>query len=383
MVDLDLTGLVVSSSARTYEGADFGYMGELGRVGKGYQFARAQVQGPSERIQLGGFLHPGHTVSLECVTELVTLVETTLGRPRRRTEAIDQRLATAKGAVALAEQELAKLTRSPRKQQCRERRLAEAQAKMIQLQERRAVMEAENVANACPPRIILRMDGAFGTPANLTWLWEQGYSVVTRGYNQQITRWLRREDGQHWEHLSANSWIAAATRTVVDGCPYPMRLFLCRQEAGRFRKERWTSLVVTPDLTPTEWSVRRVGEFYNQRQDMEAGIKESKAIFASRHLPTRHQTGIALYQELVLFAQNLLRWFRRQVLVRTPLATLGCKDLVHAAAKCRAFVLSTPHSLVLQFARSGRWPGLTLTLTPTCTYQLWFPFLEGNPDNGP
>ena len=74
-------------------------------------------------------------------------------------------------------------------------------------------------------------------------------------------------------------------------------------------------MVVNPE---PRWSVREVGAFYNRRQVIEASIKESKGIFASRHLPTRHREGIALYQELVLLAQNLVRWFRRQVLGNTP-----------------------------------------------------------------
>src|SRR3989442_93204 len=46
VVDFDLAGLVVSDQAATYEGAEYGYMGEVGRVAKGYQFARAQLETP-------------------------------------------------------------------------------------------------------------------------------------------------------------------------------------------------------------------------------------------------------------------------------------------------------------------------------------------------
>lgn len=48
VVDLDLTGLVVSDQAATYEGADYGYMGEIARLGRGYQFARAQLVAPRD-----------------------------------------------------------------------------------------------------------------------------------------------------------------------------------------------------------------------------------------------------------------------------------------------------------------------------------------------
>jgi hypothetical protein len=134
--------------------------------------------------------------------------------------------------------------------------------------------------------------------------------------------------------------------------------------------------VVTPDLEARDWPARRVGVFYNERQIIEAGIKEGKGIFASRHLPSRHEAGIALYQELVLLAQNLIRWFRRQVLHRTPLARTGVKQLIHTAANSRALVLAGHGALVLHFAADGPWYGLTVSLRPQLSYQLWFPLLE-------
>lgn len=60
-----------------------------------------------------------------------------------------------------------------------------------------------------------------------------------------------------------------------------------------------------------------MGAFYNRRQVIEASIKESKGIFASRDLPTRHREGIALCQELVLLAQNLAAEPAHQVLGHT------------------------------------------------------------------
>ena len=134
--------------------------------------------------------------------------------------------------------------------------------------------------------------------------------------------------------------------------------------------------MVTPDLTPQAWTVRRVGVFYNGRQVIEAGIKESKGIFASRHLPTRHQAGIALYQELVLFAQNLTRWFRRQCLGRSVLAAASIKELVRIGANSRAQISLGEHALELTFAADSPWAGITLSLRPQISYQLWFPFLE-------
>ena len=51
---------------------------------------------------------------------------------------------------------------------------------MSSVRARLARMEAENAANPTPRRIILRLDGAFGSAGNVAWLYEQGYSVVAR-----------------------------------------------------------------------------------------------------------------------------------------------------------------------------------------------------------
>ena len=108
VVDFDLTGLVVSDQATTYEGADFGHLGQGSGdagVARGC-FARAQVAGETDAFVLGGFLHPGRTVSTQCLAELVTLTERRLGRPHRRVDCVQARLADAEHNLAQREAEL-------------------------------------------------------------------------------------------------------------------------------------------------------------------------------------------------------------------------------------------------------------------------------------
>jgi len=373
VVDCDLTGLVVSDQAMTYEGADFGYMGEVGGVAKGYQFARAQVAGPKEALLLGGFLHGGRTVSVHCLAELVALVETELGRPRRRVEAVAQRVAQAEAEVAaLAAAVAARVTPSTRLESQRER----AQAEVARLRSYRDQVAADNAANPNPRRIILRLDGGFGDAELLAWLYEQGYDFVVRAHNHRVAASLREEPGLHWDKISKNGFIAESARPRLGTCPYPMRLFACRQWRGEGKAEHWSALVVNPELAADAWPTRRVGVFYNERQVAEASIKEGKGIFASRHLPTRHAAGIEVYQELVLLAQNLVRWFRRQVLGPTLLAAARVKELVHIAARSRALIVGQHDALLLQFAADSPWAGLRVRLRPRVSYQLWFPFLD-------
>ncbi len=380
-VDFDLTGLVISDQAVTYQGADWGYMGELGKVGKGYQFARAQLNTRAGALVLGGFLHSGRTVSLACLAELVTLVEATVGRPRRRVELIEQRLVQVEQQLAAVEQALVKGATGRRQERVQTRQAA-LQAERAQLQTRHEAMTAENAGHPNARRILLRLDGGFGDVAHLAWLEEQGYDFIARAHHR-VASCLRTEENLAWEKVSKNGFIAESRQTSIRNAPYPLRVFACRQWWGDDKAERWSALLVNQELDGTDWPTRRVGVFYNGRQVIEAGIKEGKGIFASRHLPTRHLAGIALYQELVLAAQNLLRWFQRQVLHHSSLSATGIKDLVRRAANSRALAQVHGRALVLHFAAENSWPDQTLALPMDLTYQLCLPILDLGGNAGP
>lgn len=90
--DADLTGQPVSSTSRTYPDAAFGWMDDGIRLG--YQLARISLQTHRYgRLWLAGFHHPGNTVSVACLKELVEGAEQTTGvRPRRRPELVRQRI---------------------------------------------------------------------------------------------------------------------------------------------------------------------------------------------------------------------------------------------------------------------------------------------------
>ena len=377
VIDLDLTGLVVSDQATSYEGADFGYMGEVDGTGRGYQFARAQLVGPKDTLVLGGFLHPGRTVEIHCLEELIQLIEGEVGRPRRRVELLDARIQALREQLTAVEAELTRRQQGNiflrRYVKRWETQRGQIQTQIAHLQTQRDHLAAENAANPNPRRIILRMDGGFGHAAKLAWLDEQGYDFVARVHNHRVADRLRHEEGLTWEKVSKNGFLAQSNETTLGDCPYPVRLFVSRQWWGDQRPERYSALVATPSLSAHDWPTRRVGGFYNGRQAIEAGIKEGKGIFASRHLPTRSQAGIAFYQELVLLIQNLVRWFRRQFLGRTPLAAASVKDLVRIGAHSRAQVRQHGHALSLAFADDSPWRGIILALNVPLDSQLWLP----------
>jgi len=90
--DADLTGREVSPTSKDYPGAAYGWMSD--HVGLGYQAAVASLSSPTYgRILLWGHCHPGDTVAVSCLQELVGAAEDTTGvRPRRRPDLVAARL---------------------------------------------------------------------------------------------------------------------------------------------------------------------------------------------------------------------------------------------------------------------------------------------------
>jgi len=112
--DLDLMGQSVSSTSRTYPDVAFGWMDHEIRLG--YQLARVCVQTVRYgRLWLDGFQHPGNTVSVSCLKELVLAAEHQAGvRPRRRPELVTQRLEAVQALLqrleAICQRQTATLT---------------------------------------------------------------------------------------------------------------------------------------------------------------------------------------------------------------------------------------------------------------------------------
>jgi hypothetical protein len=90
--DMDLTCRPVSNTSKTYPDAAFGWMSD--EVGLGYQAAVVAVRSPTYgRFLLAAQRHPGDTVSVACLHELVRLAERRTGlRPWRRPDLVEQRL---------------------------------------------------------------------------------------------------------------------------------------------------------------------------------------------------------------------------------------------------------------------------------------------------
>jgi len=430
--DFDLTGQAVSSTSTTYEGVGFGWMDD--RVKLGYQLARVCLSAQdSTRLWLAGFHHPGDTVSMTCLKELVRAAEAqTNVRPRRRTELIQQRIKAQTEVVArwqrLADQQRAKLNRLPptaqalvgkvyhaqqsmreavspvksarltaqiegwqkrqarlamQMAQCQQvlvkhlAQLAEQERILAELRAWQAQLVADNQSNPDPPPYVeARMDAGFVSGENLTWLLEMGYSPNTKAPNDRTTTALRQQVSPKtkWVLVGRNAEMTAWGDYSLHGCPFPLTVALERFKVGQ--EYKYATLLHYRDdgVFPTlpVWF-----QHYNERQTIEAGNKEMKGTFHVQHLMSHSLASIQLQVLFTGLAANAVRWCTPW-LHRCSTSTTNKwertlespKHLVRIAANTTALVQATPCGMALQFAPESPFPGVTLFMRGVPAFQL-------------
>jgi hypothetical protein len=303
-------------------------------------------------------------------TEVATLEATYQAEGRK--ERPHSKLAKARRRLAAVQRKLAKI---PEHWQKAERAAASHQARLDQLQVERAELKAhldrlrgDNEKSSEPVPVIVRLDAGFGTGPNLAWLIEMGYIIYTKAFNAQVA--AKRRDqvqpGDRWTRVGKNAEMIAWDEQYINGCPYPLTLALERFHTPK--KQKHSTLIVYRDdghhFTLPAWF-----NFYNGRQTIEAGIKETNVVFKMHPLKMRSQGGITLQEQFVLFAANFVRfasvWLRERVWRSSPKfdeALTRVKALVRVAANTSAWVVGQHADLLVKFDTTGAYPGVELRL---------------------
>ena len=289
-----------------------------------------------------------------------------------RKEKPHSRLAKTRRRLATAQRKLAKL---PERLQKAERAAATHRARLDQLETERAQLKAhldrlrrDNENNPQPVPIVLRLDAGFGTGPNLAWLIEMGYIIYTKAFNAQVAAKLRGkvQPGDRWTRVGKNADMIAWQEQYINGCPYPLTVALERFHTPKEQKH--STLIVYRDdgqqFTLPVWF-----HFYNGRQTIEAGIKETNVVFKMHPLKMRSRGGIALQEQFVLFAANFVRfatvWLRERVSRSSPKfdeALTRVKALVRVGANTSAWVVGQHADLLVKFDDTGAYPGVELRL---------------------
>jgi hypothetical protein len=429
--DLDLMGQSVSSTSRTYPDVAFGWMDHEIRLG--YQLARVCIQTVRYgRLWLDGFQHPGNTVSVNCLKELVIAAEHRAGvRPRRRPELVAQRLAALqprlqrleavcrrqtatltdlqaqqtewRGRRYLLEQQVKKTTDLAQKERISKQiltlgqrldklptQLAQRQAVLTRSQERwqqalaeqaglhawRSQLEQDNQQNPNAPICVCRQDAGFCSGENLTWQIEMGYQVETKSTSGKLTTALhqRCSDQTVWTRVGQNAEMLDWSNYRMKECPYPLRVGLERFQTGEQTKHSvlilYRDTLAQPDLP--HWF-----QHYNSRQTIEAGNKQMKTVYHVQHLMSHAKYGIQIQVLLTGLACNQMQfvqpWLQLAAEKLTPQIEADLtspKMMVRILANSTANVQRSTWSTVLVFARTNSARDLKLCLHGVPLHQL-------------
>jgi len=269
---------------------------------------------------------------------------------------------------------------------CAEALCAEQRA----LQARITQDEQDNRTNPHPIEIIFSLDGGYGTPDNVTLLTELGYQVLSKAFGQTATPHLKREVGSQTVWETVNSFLRATEgqRTTFGRCPYPVRLILTQQQ--RSETVRHSTLIISPpDVAwgqTATFACRPLGpaetvRFYNRRQDIEAGIKEFKAVFYLGHMRFFDLHAIQIQEQLIAFLPNFIRWAIRDYFLpnaihvpeRANRGLAQLRDVVRIAMHSQAEICFEAGGCVIKFAPKGAFAGLVIDLRQPLAYQLPLP----------
>jgi hypothetical protein len=414
VVDIDLTGRVVSPTSTEDVDAAFGWMDDA--VAKGYQAAISSLSGTSEgRMLLSCQRYSGRAKSAECLGAAIEAVEQTLRmRPRRRTELVQAQLTALEASLQATHQTLAALrekrlelawqrdmyfqgvktpsTGAVRQQARREQllsrtlekeaslaqRLAKLEAQQAALQARLARLAADNAAGGGLVPIVIRLDAGFASDANLAYLIELGYTVLTKVHSGHTTRRLQRGIGAEavWERVGANAEALALGEQRIGDGRYALHALQVRYQLPQGL--RHTTLLYyddTPPPAPPAWFAH-----YNGRQVIEAGIKENKSVFSMRRPLVRSEFGMQIQEQFALFAANFVRWAaawaREQIADAPPAlarALRAVKTLVRVVAHSRAMLVETEVGCALVFDTHSPFAGAVLRIRGQVVYQTVLP----------
>ncbi len=252
-----------------------------------------------------------------------------------------------------------------------------------ELEHRLLQFEQENATNPVSIRADFRLDAGFGTPENVALLIEMGYEVYIKPHGTWLKAGLKKQvDAETiWTQVGRNAEMTAWAAMEVKDFPYPLDIALERFYTGD--TQRFSVLLhygqdsVTADLPV--WF-----QTYNDRQTIEAGIKEGKTVFQMHHLKVRSEAALFLQEHFAAFAANFVRWAAHWLTTQCPQEpdgwqeeTLpGVKTQVQVMANTSAYVEWHEHGCLLRFTEHSVFAGRSLHVTYQWAYQLVLPLFK-------
>jgi len=345
-VDVDMTGLPVSPTSTTYEGAEFGHMEKKKSKSKGYQFSIAYIAQEIKEV-LGGVLDSGNVHCSTRLPQLIQLTERRIGKPPiRRTSHMADRLKVLK-------ENLQKIETRVKNQQCAlyaarkssrigslKRWISKNQSRIASLTAEIKEMETRYYSYLHDQHlnsgrlILIRADAGYGTAENVSYLFEAGYEFLVKGYSPKTSQKLARDIPEElWTKINAVTEVAEANTQYISNCPYPLRIIVGRKKIANKPIQYFHFLTTIPK---TVMDARKALRYYNQRQSIEAFIKAGKIALHFRKLRVRVLPGIVFFLRIALLAYNFISWIKRDVFAGTELENVGIREFIEQVMRVPA-----------------------------------------------
>ena len=147
-----------------------------------------------------------------------------------------------------------------------------------------------------------RLDGGFGTDANINWLLAREYQALLKGYNAtRATAAARQAAPDTWQAIRFDRWVAQ----VLDGHRYARRTqSLVVRWLDKKQLPRHALLI----HTLLNWPALAVVHEYDARGGLEVEIKQDKFGLRLAHRRKRRWAAQEAWVVLTDLAHNLLTW---------------------------------------------------------------------------
>jgi hypothetical protein len=180
-----------------------------------------------------------------------------------------------------------------------------------------------------------RLDGGFGTDANINWLLARLGQLVTKGYNAtRAAAVARRREAGEWVEIGPERWVALEP----NGVRYGRRTqSLVLHWLGEKRTNHYALLI----HTLLDWPMPDVVHFYDARAQQEVQIRQDKTglqLTQRRKRAWHAQEAWVILNDL---AHNLLAWTREWMWHGSRFENYGCLRLVQD-------ILNVPGQLVFK-----------------------------------
>jgi hypothetical protein len=296
---------------------------------------------------LGGVVDPGNVHCSTRLPQLIQLIEKRIGiPPLRRTSHMADRLKELREnlqkiqARVREQQRALHAARKSSRRETLKRWISKNHKHIASVTEE--IREAEtryypylHIPNLNSGRlIVIRADAGYGTAENISHLYEAGYEFLAKGYSPKSSRKLAQDIPERlWTKLNVVTEVAEATTRSINGCPYPLRIVVGRNEIAN-KPTQYLHFVTT--IPKTVMDARKLLRHYNQRQSIEAFIKAGKIALHFRRLRVRVLPGIVFFLTVALLAYNFISWIKRDIFAGTELENVAIREFIEQVMRVPA-----------------------------------------------